>query len=194
MITWEQFQEYKAEALKEPEAYDLYVSGYINVESSKYHIPLDLYDLPFLDLKQVLKELKIKLVGWRGHEIFPDDANRLLGYAVCPDPSLNIYPEIAVAKDIPFMLSCLFHEIAHALLHPCGSNLTMSYETREVEAELVAFCCTKYLNLPGQKGSKAYIHKHLNLHSSTQWRRKEVFEAVNKILTAGKVSDSLIAA
>ena len=84
-----------------------------------------------------------------------------------------------------------FHEIAHVVLGHTTEGLVTDSEatpvdTREVEAESVAYILCSILDLPGLTESRGYIQGWLQGNSISDKSAQRIFAAANKILEAGK--------
>ena len=84
-----------------------------------------------------------------------------------------------------------FHELAHVVLghtleHTMTDSETTPTDTREVEAESVAFILCTLLDLPGQNESRGYIQNWLNGGTISEKSAQKIFSAADKILKAGK--------
>lgn len=84
-----------------------------------------------------------------------------------------------------------FHELAHVVLghtleHTMTDSETTPTDTREVEAESVAFILCTLLDLPGQNESRGYIQNWLNGGTISEKSAQKIFSTADKILKAGK--------
>lgn len=84
-----------------------------------------------------------------------------------------------------------FHEIAHIVLGHTKEGLVTDSEqtprdTREVEAESVAYILCSILGLPGLEESRGYIQGWLGWGEISDKSAQKIFAAANKILEAGK--------
>ena len=84
-----------------------------------------------------------------------------------------------------------FHEIAHVVLGHTTEGLVTDSEftpvdTREVEAEGVAYILCSLLDLPGLVESRGYIQSWLQGNEISDKSAQRIFSAANKILEAGK--------
>jgi hypothetical protein len=82
-------------------------------------------------------------------------------------------------------------ELAHIVLgHTKEGTMTDSEvtprDTREVEAESVAYILCSILELPGLESSRAYVQGWLNGQQVSDKSASKIFGAANKILEAGK--------
>ena len=87
----------------------------------------------------------------------------------------------------------LFKKIAHIVLgHTKEGTMTDSEhtprDTREVEAESVAYILCSLLNLPGLTESRGYIQGWLAGNEISDKSAQKIFAAATKILDAGKLS------
>ena len=84
-----------------------------------------------------------------------------------------------------------FHEIAHVVLGHTKEGLVTDSEftprdTREVEAEGVAYILCALLDLPGLHESRGYIQNWLQGEVISDKSAQRIFSAANKILEAGQ--------
>jgi antirestriction protein ArdC len=84
-----------------------------------------------------------------------------------------------------------FHELAHVVLgHTKEATMTDSEhtprDTKEVEAEGVAYICCAVLSLPGLHESRGYIQSWLQGNEISDKSAQRIFGAATKILKAGK--------
>ena len=85
-----------------------------------------------------------------------------------------------------------FHELAHVVLGHTKEGLMTDSEftprdTREVEAEGVAYILCNLLGLPGLEESRGYIQSWLDGNEVSDKTAQRIFSAANKILEAGQV-------
>lgn len=100
---------------------------------------------------------------------------------------------IAINPVAAFPHKTRFHEIAHIVLgHTKEGTMTDSEhtprDTREVEAEAVAYILCSLLDLPGLTESRGYIQGWLVGNEISDKSAMKIFAAANKILDAGKLS------
>jgi len=98
---------------------------------------------------------------------------------------------IAVNPVAEFPHKTRFHEIAHVVLGHTKEGLVTDSEftprdTREVEAEGVAYILCSLLDLPGLHESRGYIQNWLQGNEISDKSAQRIFAAANKILEAGK--------
>jgi antirestriction protein ArdC len=84
-----------------------------------------------------------------------------------------------------------FHEIAHVVLGHTQQGLVTDSEftpqdTREVEAESVAYILCSVLGLPGLEESRGYIQSWLSSSEISDKSAQRIFSTANKILEAGQ--------
>ena len=84
-----------------------------------------------------------------------------------------------------------FHELAHVVLGhttegQCADSETTPKDTREVEAEGVAYILCSLLDLPGLVESRGYLQSWLQGAEITDKSAQRIFGAANKILAAGQ--------
>jgi hypothetical protein len=100
---------------------------------------------------------------------------------------------IAINPIAVFPHKTRIHEIAHIVLgHTKEGTMTDSEhtprDTREVEAEAVAYILCSLLNLPGLTESRGYIQGWLAGNEISDKSAQKIFAAATKILDAGKLS------
>lgn len=105
------------------------------------------------------------------------------GYAVARNIAIN---PVAVLPH-----KTRFHELAHVVLGhttegQCADSETTPKDTREVEAEGVAYILCSLLDLPGLVESRGYLQSWLQGAEITDKSAQRIFGAANKILDAGK--------
>lgn len=105
------------------------------------------------------------------------------GYA--QDKSIAVNPVAALPH------KTRFHEIAHVVLGHTSEGVladseTTPRDTREVEAEAVAYILCSVLDLPGLHESRGYIQSWLQGNEISDKSAQRIFSAANKILEAGK--------
>lgn len=128
------------------------------------------------DLSLALTALDIK------QEVFTQQNGNIQGYS--HDRTIAINP-MAKAP-----LKTTFHELAHILLDHTAktSEYTEHRGIKEFQAEATAFLVAKELELEtfDESASRAYIQDWLKNEKPEDKAIKQVFKAVNDILTAGK--------
>jgi hypothetical protein len=77
----------------------------------------------------------------------------------------------------------LAHEYAHCLLHPTGDRPT-SRDTRELEAEAVAFVVGQAIGLDGRESSRDYLHLYNGNREALTQSLDRIQRAASVILTA----------
>jgi len=105
------------------------------------------------------------------------------GYAVASNIAVN---PVAVLPH-----KTRFHEIAHVVLGHTKEGLVTDSEftprdTKEVEAEGVAYILCALLDLPGLHESRGYIQNWLQGAEISDKSAQRIFSAANKILEAGQ--------
>jgi antirestriction protein ArdC len=98
---------------------------------------------------------------------------------------------ISVSPLAQFPHKTRIHEIAHCLLHSKDGGLfadgaELPKDSKEVEAESVAYIVISLLGLEGQKESRGYIQNWLGSNEIAEKSAQRIFGAVEKILKAGK--------
>jgi antirestriction protein ArdC len=107
------------------------------------------------------------------------------GYAVASNIAVN--PVAALPH------KTRFHEMAHVVLGHTKEGLMTDSEftprdTREVEAEGVAYILCALLDLPGLHESRGYIQNWLQGAEVSDKSAQRIFSAANKILEAGQLA------
>ena len=98
---------------------------------------------------------------------------------------------IAVSPLAEYPHKTRFHELAHVVLgHTaeagCWDAASLPKQTKEAEAEGVAFVLCSLLDLPGQAESRGYIQNWLDGESLPEKSAQRIFSAAQTILAAGK--------
>ena len=84
-----------------------------------------------------------------------------------------------------------FHELAHVVLghtvkEVCIDGENLSHETKEIEAEGVAYLCKVLAGLGWLEESKLYLQDYLKGNQLPEKSAERIFSAAEKILTAGE--------
>jgi len=132
---------------------------------------------PTWDKAKALETLGIK------EEYFSLTNGNVQGYAQLDTIAIN---PVAV-----FPHKTRFHELAHVVLgHTKEGAMTDSEftprDTREVEAEGVAYILCALLDLPGLDESRGYLQSWLQGNEVSDKSAQKIFSAANKILEAGQ--------
>lgn len=135
-----------------------------------------------VDPVKICKELKIEIVE------FNEMNGNCGGYSLKDEKKIAINP--AFTKDSDTMMSTLFHEIAHALLHTKHrKDVNPNRGCREVEAELTSFLVCASLNKDfNADTSIGYIKGWLKRAENklTDDMSKHIMDTANNILKAIK--------
>ena len=135
-----------------------------------------------VDAVKICKELDIKIVD------FDNMNGNCGGYSFKDERKIAINPAFTQANDV--MMSTLFHEIAHALLHTKDrKDVNTNKGCREVEAELTSFLvCASLSKDFNADTSIGYIKNWLKVANNklTDEMSKHVMDTANNILKAIK--------
>ncbi|MFN7946533.1 MAG: ArdC family protein [Blastocatellia bacterium] len=106
---------------------------------------------------------------------------------------------IAISPVNPMPLKTTFHELAHVLLGHTSEGtfahgLLTPRNLREVEAESVALICCESLGLPGAEYARGYIQSWLEGDVIPEKSAQKIFHAADRILRAGQIATSPMAA